>query len=192
MAAASSQTPGGAGIEIAAYDPRWPARFEAERSLLNSVLVDWLAGAIEHIGSTAVEGMAAKPIIDIMAPVRSLAESTSAIPALEKAGYLHYPYKPDVMHWFCKPSASHRTHHLHLVPMASELWHQRLAFRDALRADATLRQEYVALKRRLATEFGHDREAYTEGKSAFVASVSASFAASSSTPASSSFGKGSQ
>jgi GrpB-like predicted nucleotidyltransferase (UPF0157 family) len=72
------------------------------------------------------------------------------------------------MHWFCKPSPEHRTHHLHLVPLGSALWHDRLAFRDALRANPQLAAEYEALKRRLARDFRLDREAYTEDKTQFV------------------------
>ena len=101
-----------APIEVAPYDARWPAAFEQERALLAEALGPWLAGPPEHIGSTAVPGLAAKPVIDIMAPVHTLAASRPAIEAARELGYVHYPYKPDVMHWFCKPSAAHRTHHL--------------------------------------------------------------------------------
>ena len=163
-----------AKVELVAYDVNWPSLFEAERKVLMQSLAGWLVGEIEHIGSTAVVGLCAKPVIDIMAPVRSLAESIAAIPVVERAGYVYYPYKPALMHWFCKPSPGHRTHHLHLVPLDSELWGQRLTFRDALRGSAALRAEYVSLKRELASKFGHDREAYTEGKSTFVARVLAS------------------
>ena len=72
------------------------------------------------------------------------------------------------MHWFCKPSAAHRTHHLHIVPVASELWHQRLAFRDALRSHPQLAQAYALLKLRLAEQYKNDREAYTEAKAPFI------------------------
>ncbi|MFT4190248.1 MAG: GrpB family protein, partial [Comamonas sp.] len=78
-------------------------------------LAAWLIGPPEHIGSTAVPGLAAKPVIDIMAPVRSLAHSEAAIAAAAQIGYVHFPYKPERMHWFCKPSPDFRTHHLHLV-----------------------------------------------------------------------------
>jgi GrpB-like predicted nucleotidyltransferase (UPF0157 family) len=106
-----------------------------------------------------------------MAPVASLEASAAAIASAGRIGYLFYPYKPEVMHWFCKPSPAHRTHHLHLVPMDSRLWRERLVFRDALRGQAELRAEYQALKLRLAAQHRSDREAYTEGKSAFVSRV---------------------
>ena len=160
-----------APIEVAPYDARWPAAFEQERALLAEALGPWLAGPPEHIGSTAVPGLAAKPVIDIMAPVHTLAASRQAIEAARELGYVHYPYKPDVMHWFCKPSAAHRTHHLHLVPLGSPLWRERLAFRDALRADPELRASYQALKLDLAQRHRLVREAYTDAKTPFIEQV---------------------
>lgn len=128
-------------------------------------------GGIEHVGSTAVPGLAAKPVIDVMVGVESLDASRAALPLLEALGYTYAPYRADVMHWLCKPSFAHRTHHLHLVPFESALWRDRLAFRDALRADAALARRYEALKRELAAKFRDDREAYTEGKTPFVEAV---------------------
>jgi GrpB-like predicted nucleotidyltransferase (UPF0157 family) len=160
-----------AAIEVVPYDAAWPAMFEAERRLLQDSLAPWLSGGIEHVGSTAVPGLSAKPVIDIMAPVRSLAESTSAIAVAARHGYLHHPYRAQVMHWFCKPSPTVRTHHLHLVPLDSPLWRERLVFRDALRRDAALRTEYGALKRELAVRFPFDRDAYTDAKTPFVQRV---------------------
>jgi GrpB-like predicted nucleotidyltransferase (UPF0157 family) len=160
-----------APVEVVAYDDTWRSKFEAERLLLEPVLARWLAGQIEHIGSTAVPLLPAKPVIDIMAPVVSLEASRPAIEGAAAAGYVYYPYKAEVMHWFCKPSAHHRTHHLHLVPFGSSLWHRQLAFRDALRRNPTLAAEYAELKLRLAEKFRLDREAYTEAKSPFVQRV---------------------
>ena len=160
-----------APIEIVPYDARWPALFLPEQAMLEVVLMPWLAGAIEHIGSTAVPGLSAKPVIDIMAPVRSLEASRAAIAAAESAGYRYYPYQPEAMHWFCKPSPAHRTHHLHLLPMGSRLWFERLAFRDALRTKPALAQAYAELKLRLATEYRNDREAYTQAKEPFILSA---------------------
>lgn len=162
---------GEAVIEVVDYDEAWPLRFGEERALLERVLSPWLAGPIEHIGSTAVRGLVAKPVIDIMAGVASLEASRPAIEALRALEYQHFPYKTDVMHWFCKPSAAFRTHHLHLVPVGSALWKERLFFRDALRADASLAAEYAALKRKLAVTYRLDREGYTEAKSFFVRRV---------------------
>jgi GrpB-like predicted nucleotidyltransferase (UPF0157 family) len=157
-----------APIEILPYDPRWPAAFEAERLRLQGLLAPWLRGAIEHIGSTAVPGLVAKPVIDIMAPVLSLENARPAIAVLGASGYCHAEYQADAMHWFCKPSPELRTHHLHLVPMGSALWRERIAFREALRITPALAAEYAQLKLRLATEFRNDRDGYTEAKTPFV------------------------
>jgi GrpB-like predicted nucleotidyltransferase (UPF0157 family) len=158
-------------VVIEPYDPAWPGRFEAERALLEPVLARWLAGPIVHIGSTSVPGLPAKPVIDIMAAVRDLPSSVAAIEALKPLSYCYFPYKNDVMHWFCKPSDVERTHHLHLIPMNSQLWRDRLAFRDRLRSDAALRDAYAALKSALASTHRGDREAYTDAKSDFIQSA---------------------
>jgi len=163
----SSEAP----IELVPYSPEWPARFESEAALLRVALAQWLVADLEHIGSTAVPGLAAKPIIDIMGPVATLQDSLAAIGAAQRLGYCYFPYKPEVMHWFCKPSPEFRTHHLHLVPHDSPLWHDRLAFRDALRSDSQLAAQYRELKFKLAATHRLDREAYTDGKSSFVQSV---------------------
>jgi GrpB-like predicted nucleotidyltransferase (UPF0157 family) len=164
-------------IEIADYDPAWPARFTVERALLAEALAPWIVGEIEHVGSTAVQGLCAKPVIDIMVPVADLPGSKPAIPAAERLGYHYWAYKAEVMHWFCKPDEFVRTHHLHLIPAGSQLFRDRLAFRDALRNDAQLRAEYARLKRELATAHPHDREAYTQAKGPFVARVLAQLSA---------------
>lgn len=158
-------------IFLVDYDPAWPHLFEEERTALEAVLRRWLIGPIEHIGSTAVPGLTAKPVIDIMAPVRDLASSLHARDAIAPLDYVYFPYRPDIMHWFCKPSPARRTHHLHLVPLASSLWSDRLLFRDYLRISPHAAAEYASLKAALAEEHRHDREAYTDAKGAFVISI---------------------
>lgn len=158
-------------IEVLPYSAAWPAVFAAEELVLRTVLKPWLVADIEHIGSTAVVGLSAKPVIDIMAPVQDLASSIGAIAAAQSIDYCHYPYKPDQMHWFCKPSPAWRTHHLHLIPWNSQLWRERLAFRDALRNSSSLAHQYECLKLELAARYPLDREAYTEAKSPFIESV---------------------
>jgi GrpB-like predicted nucleotidyltransferase (UPF0157 family) len=160
-----------APIHLEPYSPGWPAMFEMERRLLAPVLAPWLAGPIEHVGSTAVPGLAAKPVIDIMAAVESLDVSRPALVALERLQYCHAPYRADVMHWLCKPGPALRTHHLHLVPFESQLWRDRIAFRDRLRADRDIAAEYLQLKRRLAAAYPNDREAYTREKTPFIENI---------------------
>jgi len=118
-----------------------------------------------------VPGMSAKPVIDIMAPVKDLESSRPALGALQAIGYCYAPYKTDVMHWLCKPSPELRTHHLHLVPLNSRLWIERLAFRNLLIADPSVARDYAVLKHRLAAAYRHDRERYTEEKGPFIETV---------------------
>jgi GrpB-like predicted nucleotidyltransferase (UPF0157 family) len=160
-----------APIHVVPYDPSWPARFAEERAALARVLAPWLGGPIEHIGSTAVPGLVAKPVIDIMAAVESLEASRPALAAVAALHYVYFPYRAEIMHWLCKPSDEVRTHHLHLVPYGSALWHERLAFRDRLRDDPRLAAEYAALKLSLAARYELDREAYTDAKEPFVRRV---------------------
>ncbi len=160
-------------ITVAAYDPDWPRRFDTERAELERLLAPWLTGGVHHIGSTSVPGLSAKPIIDMMAGVRSLSEAQAAIPVLEEHGYRHAPHRPEA-HWFHKPQSeelSERTYQLHLTEPGSALWLERLTFRDALRADPALRDEYQELKLRLADAHGDDPRGYTADKRAFVARV---------------------
>jgi GrpB-like predicted nucleotidyltransferase (UPF0157 family) len=160
-----------APVHVAAYDTSWPAGFEVERTALAEILGPWLTGPIEHVGSTAVPGLPAKPVIDIMAAVESLGASRDALPPLQEFGYRYAPYRPDVMHWLCKPDFGRRTHHLHLVPFRSAMWEDRLRFRDCLRSTPAIAAEYAALKYRLAKIHPFDREAYTEAKGPFIARV---------------------
>jgi GrpB-like predicted nucleotidyltransferase (UPF0157 family) len=157
-------------IVLVPYDPEWPRRFEAERALLERVLAPWLEGGIHHVGSTAIPGIAAKPILDIVAGVRDLDEARAAFEPLGVLGYRSTPHRPGIAHHFSKPSYG-----LHLTEPGSDLWRERLVFRDALRGDPALAAEYEALKRRLAQEHGDDRGAYTTAKRAFVAGVLARF-----------------
>jgi GrpB-like predicted nucleotidyltransferase (UPF0157 family)/ribosomal protein S18 acetylase RimI-like enzyme len=155
-------------IRLVPYDLGWPERFAAERAALEEAIGAWATGGIHHVGSTAVPGLDAKPIIDILAGVDSLDASRACFAALVGLGYLYAPYRPEEMHWFCKPHPSRRTHHLHLVPTDSGRFRDELAFRDRLRADPEIAGEYVALKRDLAERFAEDRETYTEAKAEFI------------------------
>ena len=150
------------------YDPSWPFKFEEEKESLMGIAGNSFYGAVEHVGSTAVPGMVAKPVIDVMFGVKSLEESKLAIEALVESGYKYWPYKPEVMHWFCKPSDAYRTHHLHLIPFESPLWQERIKFRDLLRSNDSLAAQYANLKRELAISYKEDRETYTEKKWPFI------------------------
>lgn len=160
-------------VVVAPYDEEWPRWFEGECVLLERLLEPWLEGGIHHIGSTAIPGIAAKAIIDMMAGVRDLEEARAAFEPLARASYIHAPHRPGIAHHFVKPSLDlgAMTHGLHLTEPGSDLWLERLAFRDILCANATLRSEYTSLKLRLAAEHPENVQAYTEGKRAFVTRV---------------------
>ena len=158
-------------IRLVPYDPAWPGRFAEEQASMERAIGKWATGGIHHVGSTAVPGLEAKPIVDILAGVDSLEASRACFEPLGALGYLYAPYRVDEMHWFCKPHPSRRTHHLHLVPTGSNRFRDELAFRDRLRASSDVAGEYAALKRSLAERFAEDREAYTEAKADFIRCV---------------------
>lgn len=158
-------------VFLSEYKNEWPSEFEKEKEFLLQKIRPWPHGAIEHVGSTSVPNLAAKPIIDIMFGVKSLECSKEAIGILEDNGYCYYPYKIEVMHWFCKPSPEKRTHHLHLIPYKSPLWQERITFRNVLRESPEIALEYAKLKQSLAAKYTSDREAYTQGKWPFIKKV---------------------
>jgi GrpB-like predicted nucleotidyltransferase (UPF0157 family) len=158
-------------VQIVVYDQAWPSRFETEKTLLQSTIGEWITGGIHHVGSTAVRGLASKPVIDILVGVKDLPSSRGCFDGLAELDYRYASYRAEEMHWFCKPDPSHRTHHLHLVPSGSPRYRAELAFRDALRGHTDLATEYAELKQRLAAEHRDDREAYTEAKQDFIARV---------------------
>jgi GrpB-like predicted nucleotidyltransferase (UPF0157 family) len=162
-------------VEIVEYDPRWPLLFEEEAKRLWAVLDPSQIMAIEHFGSTAIPGLSAKPIIDILIAVRSLAVvQATFVGALRNLDYVFWADNPKKDRMFfvkgMPPFGSKRSHHVHVSEPTGEIW-QRLAFRDYLRAHPEEAEVYERLKRRLATEHRTDREAYTEAKSAYVESV---------------------
>jgi GrpB-like predicted nucleotidyltransferase (UPF0157 family) len=160
--------------EVRAHDPRLIELASIEKARLAVVLTPWLADGVEHVGSTAVPGLAAKPIIDLMASVRDPdAVVDQAGEALWADGWRYVPPELDNRPWrrfFVKPdpSGQHRYAHLHVIAAGHPRWADQLAFRDALRRDDELARRYGDLKRRLAAEHADDREAYTEGKGEFV------------------------
>lgn len=158
-------------IRLVPADLDWPRQFELERGLLEGAIGEWVEGGIHHVGSTAVAGLEAKPIIDIMVGVRDLETARASFEPLADLDYIYAPFLPEEMHWFCKPDPAHRTHHLHLIPVDSPRYRDELAFRDRLRADPRLAADYATLKRALAARHPNDREAYTAGKSTFIATI---------------------
>jgi GrpB-like predicted nucleotidyltransferase (UPF0157 family) len=167
-------------VAVVPYDPAWPQRFEAERDHLRACLPRDLLGRIEHFGSTAVPGLAAKPIVDVLVEVTDLEATRARIaPLLEAQGYDYFwrsaadDDAPPHYAWFIKRDASGaRTHHLHMVEAHFAHW-ERLLFRDYLIQHPAVAREYAELKLRLAALHGGDRVAYTQAKTAFVTAVTA-------------------
>ena len=157
-------------VEIVPYDSGWPAEYETERNRLLQLFPETFI-AIEHVGSTAVAGLLAKPVIDIIAVVPSMNVADDVTLRLVAFGYLFsadFNEKLGDSRWLMKHSQGRRTHHLHLVLPGSEHWTNKIRFRDLLRASPALANRYVALKRNLAQKYPEDREAYTEAKACFV------------------------
>ena len=166
-------------VVIEPYDARWPELFERERAHLRDALPALLVRRIEHFGSTAVPGLAAKAVIDMLVEVADLeATRRHVVPILEAKGYdyfwrpTHGDDGPPFYAWFIRrdPASGRRTHHIHMVEAHFEQW-QALLFRDHLRADADAARDYEALKRRLAEEYPDDRVAYTKAKTGFVTRI---------------------
>jgi len=164
-------------IRIVDYDRAWPRLFQAEHDQLVEALSGEAVIAIEHFGSTAVPGLAAKPVIDILVAVPDLAQARAAFPdRLASLGYRFWADNPKTDRLFfvkgLPPEGAGRTHHVHVTQTDGEMWH-RLAFRDFLRANPTEAAAYAVLKRQLAAELGSNRDAYTDAKEAFIARIMA-------------------
>lgn len=161
-------------IHVAEPDPQWRARGQALRLALFDLLCPWLAGDVQHVGSTSVPGLPAKPIIDLMAGVRALNDADAAAKVLAPSGWSYVPPELDQRPWhrlFVLVENDRRAAHLHLVEAGHPRLRDVLVFRDRLRSQPGLAAEYARLKRRLARQYGHDREAYTAAKAAFVQRV---------------------
>ena len=161
-----------APIVISPYSDAWPRCFAKERDRLLAALPEGFE--IEHVGSTSVPGLAAKPIIDMLLGAASLDAIDAVIPVL---GSLGYDYRPEheatfpQRRFLAAPLVRPRRFHLHGVVQGGAFWRDHIAFRDRLRGSAALAAEYAALKRRLARACGDDRGGYTHAKSAFILGV---------------------
>ena len=163
---------GGGDVVVVEYDPSWGARYERERASIVEALGDVMDGvaAIEHVGSTAVPGLAAKPIIDIIVGVRELAAGERCVQPLEGIGYMGSRSRsPETRMSFYRGHPD--THHLHIVEHGGEEWQRLIVFRDFLRERPAVAREYDALKKELALQHRTDPPAYAEAKAPFVESV---------------------
>ncbi|HEY9632385.1 MAG TPA: GrpB family protein [Coleofasciculaceae cyanobacterium] len=153
-------------VLVVDYDANWPMEFEQEKiQILNAL--DNAVMDIQHVGSTSVPGLAAKPIIDIAVGLKQIPPSLAQIEALEKLGSVHrgeagIPGR----HFFGKGMPS--THHIHVAKLGAEFWERHILFRDFLRAHPDAAQQYEALKRDLAIQFRCDRQRYTDSKTPLI------------------------
>jgi GrpB-like predicted nucleotidyltransferase (UPF0157 family) len=162
-----------APVVILDYDPRWPALYEEEKALMVAVIGPSIVG-IEHIGSTAVPGLGAKPIIDIMIGIRTLDEAPALYGRLAAIGYEYAPEFEELIperRFFRKGPVAFRTHHLHVVEFGDDFWVRHLLFREYLRRHAEVAHEYEQLKRKLAAEYTENRQGYTEAKTSFIRGI---------------------
>ena len=161
-------------IQIEKPDPDWKDKGIREREELHNVLSAFNVKQVEHIGSTAIPNLPAKPIIDLMASVPSLELISQIVESLALHHWHYVPPKLDKKPWrrfFVKVKNDKRVAHLQLMQEGEERWGKLLTFRDKLRTDAHLANEYAVMKSQLAREFNDDRERYTEAKTEFINKV---------------------
>lgn len=158
-------------VKVLPYDPQWPLQYEEERARIDAAIGSQIA-AIEHVGSTAVPGLGAKPIIDIMVGLRQLADGERCISELERLGY-EYEGEAGIPGrlYFRRFSEGRLICQIHMVEEGSELWQRHLLFRDYLREHAKEARDYYQRKKRLAARYRSDREKYTEAKARFIEAV---------------------
>ncbi|RQP21144.1 GrpB family protein [Piscinibacter terrae] len=164
-------------VVVAPYCAEWPLRFAEVKAELLPVFAP-AAVAVEHIGSTAIPGLAAKPIIDVLLGTDSLATIENKINGLSQLGYEYIAkYEgefPNRRYFVRAAAASLPRVNLHAVVLGSSFWQEHLAFRNALRSNASLVAQYEQLKLQLASRFAHDRPSYTAAKAPFIEAVLAS------------------
>jgi len=157
---------------IVPYDPTWPEMFEAEAARIRKALGD-LACRVDHVGSTGVPGLGAKPVIDIQVSVRQLRPMTTYMIPLHDLGYTHSPHPDDVDYpFFHRPAEWPHTHHIHVCQQGSVEERRHLAFRDSLRGHPAVAADYCAVKLSVASHFDADsfesRNAYADAKCSFI------------------------
>lgn len=158
-------------VKLYPYDIEWQSVFDIEKALLMEKIGEHVLD-IQHVGSTSIPGLEAKPIIDIAIGVASLEIGLNCIEPLSKIGY---EYKNDAgipgRHFFAKGDKEKRTHYLHIEVINGQLWNNHILFRDYLRKHNDYGEEYAKLKRILASRYENDRDAYTIGKDEFIRNV---------------------
>jgi len=162
-------------VMIEPYNAAWEKLAAAEIATIKKIASKLTYVSIEHLGSTAVPELSSKPIIDIFIAVAKIEEAMHWVKPLETLGYVFWDENPDKMHLrFFKgmpPFGEKRTHHIHIVETSNNTFEHRVLFRDILRNDQKIRQDYEKLKLNLSKIYSVDREAYTDAKSDFIKKV---------------------
>ncbi|WP_028610792.1 GrpB family protein [Paenibacillus harenae] len=161
-------------VEIVEHDPKWLEKGELERMQLLRLLSSYGVTEIEHIGSTSVTALAAKPIIDLMAQIATYSDIERIARKLSGSEWHYVPPELDGQPWrrfFVKVKNDKRVAHLHLMLDTEERWGKQLQFRNILREQPNLSKRYAELKEKLAADYKEDREAYTAAKSEFITNV---------------------
>ncbi len=161
-------------VQLVPYDPSWPSLFAEERARVEDAVSRWAEG-IKHIGSTAVCGLDAKPVIDLMVGLKAMSDADYCVRPLIDLEYSYWAEGAEPHHRlfvrFVDPEMTARTHNLHLVEAGGWYWKDRLLFRDYLREHPEIAAEYARLKHELASRHRDDREVYTAAKADFVSGV---------------------
>ncbi len=160
-------------ILVVDYDPQWPILFEKEKEAITAALGNQLL-MVEHMGSTAVPGLAAKPVIDIAVGIQSLLGALVLIPCIEQLGYIYDPVLEQLVperRFFWKGTPMVHAYHLHLAEPDHPVLLKPLQFRDYLRKHPEAAEEYGLLKKELAKRCVQDLDAYVAGKTGFIGNV---------------------
>ncbi|MBT2259220.1 GrpB family protein [Priestia megaterium] len=157
-------------VKLEPYNDRWSKLFDEERELLSSRLKELII-AIEHVGSTSIEGLFAKPIIDIAIGVSSLDVIIELKEKVKALGYVEVPVSIDGKHVFARYNEKKITHFLHVMIYNQNLWMDQISFRDYLRSDLDAKIEYIKLKEKLANKYPNDVVSYTNEKKEFVNNI---------------------
>jgi len=164
---------GSASLVIVDYNPEWPLMYEREKALILGAIGHIIAD-IEHIGSTSIPWLGAKPIIDIMIGLRRLDDAVECIPRLEEIGHRYVPEfeaRVPERRFFRKGPDWARTHHIHMVERSSKFWEDHILFRNYMRTHEEDAMLYLLMKKELAARFGPNRQGYTDAKASFVEAI---------------------
>jgi GrpB-like predicted nucleotidyltransferase (UPF0157 family) len=160
-------------VTVVEYRPEWAKMFEDEERVIRAALGD-VSARVEHVGSTAVEGLAAKPIVDIMVGLKDFSLADGLVPKVEALGYEYVRKFEEVMpfrRFFKKERDGVRTHQIHMVAVGCEFWERLLLFRDFLRRNPEVAAKYASLKKELAGREWGDVDEYADAKTEFVKEV---------------------